>query len=125
MTTKTSSAAEPIKTFQIDALSIRVYQQQADMARDVARIAQEHLQEVVARQGSAAVILATGNSQIQFLEALIALGGVEWSRLTLFHMDEYLGLEANHKASFRRYMRERVEQRVKPRHFHYLEGDTS
>jgi len=38
-------------------------------------------------------------------------------------MDEYLGIDAGHKASFRRYMRERVEQRVKPRQFHYLEGD--
>src|SRR5947207_7740624 len=115
MTTKNPSSqpAAPIKTFQIDALGIRVYQQQGDMARDVAQIARNYLQEVLARQGSAAVILATGNSQIQFLEALIALGGVDWSRLTLFHMDEYLGLEAGHKASFRRYMRERVEQRVK------------
>src|SRR5205085_12552028 len=95
-----------------------------EMAEDVARIAQQYLQEVLARQPSAAVILATGNSQIQFLESLIALGGVDWSRLTLFHMDEYLGLDAGHKASFRRYMRERVEQRVKPRQFHYLEGDT-
>ncbi len=124
MTTKDSSSpALPIKTFQVDALAIRVYQEQIDLAQDVARIAQQYLQEVLAGKGSAAVILATGNSQILFLEALIALGGVDWSRLTLFHMDEYLGLEATHKASFRRYMRERVEQRVQPRHFHYLEGN--
>lgn len=93
------------------------------MARDVAVIAQQCLREVVSSKGSAAVILATGNSQIQFLDALIALGGVDWSCLTLFHMDEYLGIDADHKASFRRYMRERVEQRVKPRQFHYLKGD--
>jgi glucosamine-6-phosphate deaminase len=115
---------DPIQTVQIDALAVRVYRQEAEMAQDVARIAQQYLQEVLARQGSAAVILATGNSQIQFLESLIALGGVEWSRLTLFHMDEYLGIDADHKASFRRYMRERVERRVNPRQFHYLEGDT-
>ena len=118
-----SSAAAPAKTFQVDALAVRVYRQQKDMAQDVAQIAQKYLQEVLARQPSAAVILATGNSQIEFLEALIALGGVEWPRLILFHMDEYLGIDAGHKASFRRYMRERVEQRVKPRQFHYLEGD--
>src|SRR4051812_24801414 len=119
-----SSAAVPIKTFQVDALPVRVYKQQAEMAQDVARIAHDYLQQTLARQGSAAVILATGNSQIQFLESLIALGGVDWGRLTLFHMDEYLGIDATHKASFRRYMRERVEQRVKPRQFHYLQGDT-
>src|SRR5256885_8811178 len=118
-----STAASPIKTFQVDALPVRIYQQPIDMARDVAQIARNYLQEVLARQGSAAAILATGNSQIEFLEALIALGGVDWSKITLFHMDEYLGIDANHPASFRRYMRERVESRVRPRAFHYIAGD--
>src|SRR6266850_779033 len=118
-----TSATTPIQTFEVDALSVRVYPQQTELAQDVAQIARDYLQKVLSSQGSVAVIMATGNSQIQFLEALIALGGVEWSRLALFHMDEYLGIDANHKASFRRYMRERVEQRVKPGHFHYLQGD--
>lgn len=118
-----SPATGPIQSFPVDALAVRVYENQADLAQDVAAIAQQHLQQTLAAQPTAAVILATGNSQIQFLERLIALGGVDWSRLTLFHMDEYLGIDATHKASFRRYMRERVEQRVKPRQFHYLQGD--
>jgi len=117
------SAVQPVKTFSADSMPVRVYASQADLARDVARIAREHLVAALARQGSAAVILATGNSQIQFLEALIALGGVDWSKITLFHMDEYLGIDANHPASFRRYMRERVETRVRPRVFQYLDGD--
>jgi glucosamine-6-phosphate deaminase len=115
----------PTKTFKIDALPVRVYGSQQELAGDVAVITQQYLQSVLARQGSAAVILATGNSQVQFLEELIRLGGVDWSRLTLFHMDEYLGLSADHSASFRHYMRERVERRVKPRGFHYLEGDAA
>src|SRR5215207_9986090 len=119
-----STEVEPAKTFSVDSLPVRIYSSQTDMARDVARIAREQLIEVLARQGSAAAILATGNSQIQFLEALIALGGVDWSKITLFHMDEYLGLDGYHSASFRRYMRERVELRVRPRVFHYLQGDS-
>jgi glucosamine-6-phosphate deaminase len=122
-TVLTQTAFAPIKTFQVDALSARVYAGQTELSQDVARIAQAHLRETLAAKGSAAVILATGNSQIKFLEELIRLGGVEWSRITLFHMDEYLGISGEHKASFRRYMRERVEGRVKPRIFHYLEGD--
>jgi glucosamine-6-phosphate deaminase len=113
----------PVQTLQVDALAVRVYQQLADLAQDAARMAQKHLQETLARQGAAAVILATGNSQIQFLQALLALGGVDWSRVTLFHMDEYLGISAQHPASFRRYLRERVENHVRSRVFHYLEGD--
>src|SRR6266567_1387688 len=114
----------PVKTFSAEALPVRIYGTQNEMARDVARIARDYLMDVLTRQGSAAVILATGNSQIEFLEALIAMGGVDWSKITLFHMDEYLGIEANHPASFRRYLRERVESRVRPRTFHYVQGDS-
>ena len=105
------------------SLPVYVYASQADLSADAARITREYLRQVLAAKGSAAVILATGNSQIKFLDDLIRLGGVNWSKITLFHMDEYLGLSGGHKASFRRYMRERVAARVKPRAFHYLEGD--
>ena len=118
-----NSSAAPIKTFQADALAVRVYATQADLSKDVARITEAYLCETISSKGSAAAIMATGNSQIKFLEELIRLGGVDWSKVTLFHMDEYLGINADHKASFRRYMRERVESRVKPHAFHYLEGD--
>jgi glucosamine-6-phosphate deaminase len=120
---QTKSPAAPLKTFTIDSLPVRVYATQADLAQDVARIAHGHLSATVSGQGSAAVILATGNSQIQFLEALIELGGIDWSRVILFHMDEYLGIDPGHKASFRRYMKERVESRVHPKAFHYIEGE--
>lgn len=115
--------AAPIKTFTVESLSVRVYAGQEDLAADVAREVQAHLQQTIATQGSAAAIMATGNSQIRFLETLVRLGGIDWSKLTLFHMDEYLGIAADHKASFRRYMRERVETLTKPKAFHYLEGD--
>lgn len=112
------------KTFQVDALSVKVYNLEAEMALASAQLAQNYLQKVQSRQDTASIILATGNSQIKFLEALIALGGVDWSRITFFHLDEYLGIDSNHAASFRRYLRERVEQRVHPAMFHYIEGDT-
>ncbi len=116
-------ALNPIKTFQVDDLPVRVYAAQADLAQDAARMVQAHLQQCLAERGEASAILATGNSQIRFLDELIKLGGVDWSKLTLFHMDEYLGLDGNHKASFRRYMRERVESLVQPKVFHYLNGE--
>jgi len=114
----------PARTFQADSLAVRIYRSQGDLAQDAATMAQRHLQETLAGQGAASVILATGNSQLEFLDALVTLGGVDWSLVTLFHMDEYLGIDANHRASFRRYLRERVESRVKPGKFYYLEGDT-
>lgn len=124
--TSTAEASVPglTQSFVAEQLAVRIYESEAYLAKDAARQACEYLQGVLTSQGSAAVILATGNSQLQFLDALVALGGVDWSRVTLFHMDEYLGIDDRHGASFRRYLRERVEMRVKPRAFHYLEGDT-
>ncbi len=113
----------PIKTLKVDALEVRVYARPIELAQEAARLARQHLQETIAGQGAATVILATGNSQIQFLQSLADLGGVDWSLVTCFHMDEYLGIDANHPASFRRYLRERVESRLQPKQFHYLAGD--
>lgn len=112
-----------IKTFTVDELHVRVHPSQAELSTEVAQIVRDHFAATIARQGSAAAIMATGNSQIQFLDKLVALGGVDWSKVTLFHMDEYLGLSGDHRASFGRYMRERVESRVRPGQFHYLAGD--
>ena len=121
----TGNGATPVNTSTVDSLAIHVYADQADLASAAASDAQKYLKEVIAKRGSARVILATGNSQMQFLDKLIRLGGVDWSQATLFHMDEYLGISADHKASFRRYLRERVESRIKPKVFHYLEGDAA
>src|SRR5213593_2869381 len=115
--------AQPIKNFVVESLRVRVYATQDQLVQDAAREVESYLQQVFMAQGRAAAILATGNSQIRFLQQLVNLGGVDWSRITLFHMDEYLGLSADHPASFRRYMRERVAGLVQPKVFHYLEGD--
>lgn len=111
------------QTFQVDALSVRIYNNEAELALDTAQLAQTYLQSVLKEQGTATVILATGNSQIKFLDSLTGLEGVDWSKVTFFHLDEFLGIEAEHPASFRRYLRERVENRVTPFQFHYIEGD--
>ena len=109
--------------FRVDDLLVQIYNSEVEMAEDVAEIVQKYLQQILKQQDTAAVLLATGNSQLKFLDALIALGGVDWSRIILFHLDEYLGITADHCASFRRYMRKRVEKQVVPKQFHYIEGD--
>jgi glucosamine-6-phosphate deaminase len=123
LTPSTSHVPAPSKTFSAEALSVRVYASRDDLSAAAADETSHHLESVLSKQAGAAAILATGNSQIEFLQRLVRLGRVDWSRVTLFHMDEYLGISANHHASFRRYMRERVESLVKPRAFHYLQGD--
>ncbi len=69
------------------------------------------------------LIAATGASQFEFLEALAHQPGIDWQRTVFFHLDEYVGLPEDHPASFRRYLRERVEGPLRPGQFHYVRGD--
>jgi glucosamine-6-phosphate deaminase len=70
-----------------------------------------------------AVIVATGNSQLPFFSALRHRPDVDWSRIDVFHMDEYLGMSPEHPASFRRYLHEQLVDVVGPRSFHGMRGD--
>ena len=119
----TEPSATPVRTFQVDALPVRVYAHGQDLAADAAQTARQHLQATLETQGRATVLLATGNSQLRFLKNLTGLSGINWSRITLFHLDEYLGIAAEHPGSFRRYLRDRVLSQVSPQAFHFLEGD--
>ncbi len=113
--------------FRCDELLVSIQPSLREMAEAAAAEAAKALGQALSERGSAAAILATGNSQLEFLEVLVAGQGtkwnLDWSKITLFHMDEYLGLPETHSASFRKYMKERVESRLKPKAFHYIEGD--
>ncbi|MEA3368285.1 MAG: glucosamine-6-phosphate deaminase [Planctomycetota bacterium] len=78
-------------------------------------------------RGAAAIILATGASQFDMLAALVRAEGIDWLRVTCFHLDEYIGLGASHPASFRRYLKERFVDRLPapPAAFHYVSGEAS
>lgn len=113
----------PLCTFRRESLPVRIFRGQDDLAAYMVNAVRETIEGAIAQRGGAAAILATGNSQVRFLNLLAKSGGVDWSKVTLFHMDEYLGLSPDHPASFRRYMREKVESIVRPKVFHYLAGD--
>lgn len=78
-----------------------------EMARRASDFAAERIRKAVADNGEARIIVATGASQFEFLEALVAQPRIDWSKVTGFHLDEYIGIPVTHKASFRGYMRER------------------
>ena len=90
-----------IRSFQCDSLSVHVFRGQDELAAYTVAVVRDTLAEAIRRTGAAAAILATGNSQLRFLKLLVSAGGVDWSAVTLFHMDEYLGLKADHPACFR------------------------
>lgn len=78
-----------------------------EMAQNAAAYVAEGIREAIAKRGEARIIVATGASQFGFLKALTGMQGIDWSRVTGFHLDEYVGLSASHRASFRNYLRQR------------------
>src|SRR6185369_14739627 len=95
-----------------------------NMGQAAAAYAEKLIQQAIAERGSAYLIAATGASQFEFLDALV-LFNIDWTRVVFFHLDEYVGLPETHPASFRRYLRERILERVRPRAFHFINGDAS
>jgi glucosamine-6-phosphate deaminase len=108
---------------KIDDLSVRISASAADLTQDIAMLAQDYLQSLLQQQETVSIILATGNSQLEFLEAIALENQLDWSRIILFHLDEYLGIAADHPGSFRYYLRHKVELQVHPRQFYYIVGD--
>ena len=83
----------------------------------------ELIRKTLWSHGLCNIILATGTSQLETLDALTAAQGIDWSKVTCFHLDEYIGLPATHPASFRHYLKRQFADKVKPRMFHYIQGD--
>ena len=104
-------------------MTIRIYNTIAEMAKAAAAAAACELSERIAQKGHVTFMAATGTSQLDFLEALCREPGVDWSKTTMFHLDEYIGLPEDHPASFRRYLRERLIDRVQPGTVHLIRGD--
>ena len=69
------------------------------------------------------LLVATGASQFEFLEALTRRTDIDWSRVEMFHLDEYIGLPADHPASFRRFLRERLIRPTGISRYHLLDGE--
>ena len=88
-------------------MNIYIGKDKQDMARHAAAAAADKIRRAIAEKGEARIIVATGASQFEFLAALVAEPGIDWTKVTGFHLDEYVGLPVSHKASFRGYMRER------------------
>src|SRR5512146_1456823 len=104
-------------------MQIHIHPTKDEMARAAARCAAEGLQTALATRGAANLILATGASQFEMLTHLVILP-VDWPRVTVFHLDEYIGLPESHPASFRRYLKERFAGQVPGlAAFHFVNGE--
>jgi glucosamine-6-phosphate deaminase len=104
---------------------INVSPTKEETGRAAAEKAAEILCGLLASKPRACFVAATGASQFEFLDSLCTINGVDWGRTEMFHLDEYVGLPASHPASFRRYLSERLVEKVHPGKVNFIEGDAS
>jgi len=104
-------------------MKLSVHDSAATMAAAAAEHAAAVLRRALAERERVAFVAATGASQFEFLRRLVQAPDLAWARLTMFHLDEYLGMGQDHPASFRRYLQERLVSRVPLGTVHYIAGD--
>jgi len=102
---------------------IKIFQNKQEMGKAAAQMAAKILQEVLQSKNKACFVAATGASQFEFLDALCNHDKINWKKTEMFHLDEYLGLPANHPASFRNYLKKRLVDKVKPGKVFFIQGD--
>jgi glucosamine-6-phosphate deaminase len=103
-------------------MKIRVFLSKADLAQAAAGDAVAAIAEAISERGEARIIAATGASQFEFLDALTKSPGIDWSRVEMFHLDEYVGISDQAPGSFCRYLRERLIEKVGLKRYHLLNG---
>jgi len=103
-------------------MKVSVHPGRPELGRAAAAEAAERLRTACADRGHVTLVIATGASQFEVLGGLAAEPGIPWERIEIFHLDEYVGLSADHPASFRRYLRERFIDRLplRPAAFHEI-----
>jgi glucosamine-6-phosphate deaminase len=113
---------DPLSDRVVDRLRVWRHPDGTALADAATGEAAECLRDAVAARGVAHAMFATGNSQLRFVDALVHSPNIPWADVVVFHMDEYLGIGPEHPASFQRWIRERIVERVRPAAAHYIDG---
>ncbi|MBQ3151415.1 MAG: glucosamine-6-phosphate deaminase [Clostridia bacterium] len=103
-------------------MNINICKDAADLGKKAATQAAAYLNEVIGKNGYARIVLSTGSSQFETLSALIE-SDVDWSKVEMFHLDEYVGLPESHIASFRKYLKERFISKINLLDYHLVDGN--
>jgi len=103
-------------------MQITILENADDAGLAAAKVCERILREAIARQGSARIVLSTGASQFEFLRHFVK-SDIEWGKVDMFHLDEYVGLPESHPASFRKYLKERFLSHARVRSATLVDGE--
>ena len=101
---------------------IKIFPSKAALALEAANQAAATIREAISQRGEARIIAATGASQFEFLDELTKQPNIDWKKVEMFHLDEYVGLSDQAPASFCKYLRERLIDKVGLEKYHLLDG---
>jgi glucosamine-6-phosphate deaminase len=102
---------------------LKMFENPNQLAQAAAERAAFAIQRAIAERDHCRVVLATGNSQLAFLDVLTKTPGINWKKVEAFHLDEYVGMPMTHPASFRKFLLERVINKTGIEKYHFVEGD--
>jgi glucosamine-6-phosphate deaminase len=102
---------------------VKIFPNKKSLSIAAAEQASATLRHSIRAQGRARIVVATGASQLDFLDALTASPDIDWQRVEMFHLDEYAGLAITHPASFRKYLLEKFIRKAGIAHYHLLDGE--
>ena len=106
-------------------MDISINSNKKTCSQAAAQKAAQLLREAIAQNGKASFVVATGASQLDFLASLTNQPDIDWSRTAMYHLDEYLGFKADHPASFRLYLNQRLVDLVHPGKVHFIAGEAA
>ena len=112
-----------LKQWKVDKLSVEVYDNRTNMGISAAEQVSRKIKDIIAEKGSVNMAFAAAPSQDEFLVELCNTSELDWSKVTAFHLDEYIGLPEGAPQSFRRFLDDNLFQKVHPGKVHYLNGN--
>ncbi|HEV2115195.1 MAG TPA: glucosamine-6-phosphate deaminase [Terriglobales bacterium] len=104
-------------------MRLQIFDDKLSLGKAAAEHAAASIRQAISAHGCARTVAATGVSQFEFLEALTGTDGIAWTKIELFHLDEYVGLPITHPASFCNYLMERLVSKTGIINYHFLIGD--
>ena len=113
-----------INQFQAGLLNVQVYSSREEMGQEAAKAAAEKIRELLDEKEQINIIFAAAPSQSEFLQALRMDTRISWEKINAFHMDEYLGLDADAPQGFGNFLKERIFEGLPFRNVYYLDGNT-
>jgi glucosamine-6-phosphate deaminase len=106
-------------------VTVKVFEDKVSLSKAAAVEAAALLRGAIRDRGRARIIAATGMAQVDFLRELTSAEGIDWTRVEMFHLDEYVGLASTHPASFRKFLREHLVDKTGIGRYHFLDGDAA